>query len=127
MQWALAILAVAVLGVAAVAASGRLGGLPPVVDDTPAPYLPGGRLTPANLQEVRFTVETRGYSMRQVDELMDRLSAQLAGAGDEPGIDTAEGGGSGPEPGEAQTIATDAHSVTVSGDNGPNAQIDRSS
>lgn len=78
MQWALALLAVAILGVAAVAASGRFDALPPVVDDTPAPYIPEGDLTPESLSQVRFTVETRGYSMQQVDALLAQLAAQMA-------------------------------------------------
>lgn len=77
MEWALALLSVAILGVAAVAAGGRLGGMPAVIDDTPAPYIPDGELTGANLREVRFTVETRGYSMRQVDALLAQLSDQM--------------------------------------------------
>lgn len=78
MQWALAILAVAILGVAAIAASGHLGGMPAVVTDTPAPYIPEGELSAQSLREVRFTVETRGYSMQQVDALLEELSTQMA-------------------------------------------------
>jgi DivIVA domain-containing protein len=104
MQWALALLAVAILGVAAVAASGRFDGLPPVIDDTPAPYIPEGELTPDTLREVRFTVETRGYSMQQVDALLAQLAAQMA-----------------------QSVES-SHSADLStGDNEEYARIDRSS
>lgn len=80
MQWVLWIIAVAVLGLAAVAASGRLGGLPSTVTDTPRPHVPTGRLTAEDLLDVRFAVVPRGYSMDQVDELLDRLARQLAAA-----------------------------------------------
>lgn len=71
------ILAAAILGLAAVAASGRLGELPPTVTDTPTPHLPAGRMSAADLRGLRFAVVTRGYSMQQVDEVLERLAAQL--------------------------------------------------
>ena len=77
MEWCLWIIAVAVLGLAAVAASGRLGELPATVTDTPVPHLPQGRLSADDLRQVRFAVVPRGYSMSQVDELLDRLAHQL--------------------------------------------------
>ncbi len=77
MEWFLWIIAVAVLGLAAVAASGRLGELPATVTDTPVPHLPQGRLSADDLRQVRFAVVPRGYSMSQVDELLDRLAHQL--------------------------------------------------
>lgn len=70
-------IAVAVLGLAAVAASGRLGGMPATVTDTPVPHVPQGRLTADDLRQARFAVVPRGYSMVQVDELLDRLARQL--------------------------------------------------
>lgn len=78
MQWLLWIIAVAVLGLAAVAASGRLGAMPGTVTDTPRPHVPTGPLRAEDLLEVRFAVVPRGYSMDQVDELLDRLARQLA-------------------------------------------------
>ncbi len=77
MEWFLWMIAVAVLGLAAVAASGRLGELPATVTDTPVPHLPQGRLSADDLRRVRFAVVPRGYSMAQVDELLDRLARQL--------------------------------------------------
>ncbi len=74
------IIAVAVLGLAAVAASGRLGELPATVTSTPAPHLPEGTITGDGVRSARFAVVMRGYSMQQVDDLLDRLAAQL----DEP-------------------------------------------
>lgn len=80
MQWVLWMIAVAVLGLAAVAASGRLGELPGTVTDTPRPHVPTGVLSGDDLRGLRFAVVPRGYSMDQVDELLDRLARQLDGA-----------------------------------------------
>lgn len=77
MEWALWMAAVAILGLAAVAASGRLGELPATVTDTPRPHIPSGQLSGDDLRGLRFAVVTRGYSMQQVDELLDRVSRQL--------------------------------------------------
>ena len=77
MEWLLWMIAVAVLGLAAVAASGRLGELPSTVTDTPRPHVPVGALSGDDLRQVRFAVVTRGYSMDQVDEVLDRLANQL--------------------------------------------------
>lgn len=77
MQWVLWMIAVAVLGLAAVAASGRFGELPGTVTDTPRPHVPTGRLSGDDLRGLRFAVVPRGYSMDQVDELLDRLARQI--------------------------------------------------
>lgn len=78
MEWILAALAIAVVGLAAAAASGRFGELPDVVDDRVHPALPeSGPLTAADLRDVQFAVVPRGYSMEQVDALMERLATQL--------------------------------------------------
>jgi DivIVA domain-containing protein len=79
MEWALWVIAVAILGIAAVAASGRLGEMPATVTDTPRPHVPTGELTGDDLRGLRFGVVTRGYSMQQVDELLDQLARQLDG------------------------------------------------
>ncbi len=107
MQWVLWMIAVGVLGLAAVAASGRLGELPGTVTDTPRPHVPTGTLTGDDLRGLRFAVVTRGYSMDQVDELLDRLSRQLDGAvsGARP-VSDAEPEGSGiMDPGSPQENA----------------------
>lgn len=78
MDWVLWIIAVAVLGVGAVIASGRLGSMGPTVTDTPKPEFPAGPLSSGDLRDVRFAVVPRGYSMDQVDELLDRLAVQLS-------------------------------------------------
>jgi DivIVA domain-containing protein len=93
MQWVIWMIAVAVLGLAAVAASGRLGELPGTLTDTPRPHVPTGALNGDDLRGLRFAVVPRGYSMDQVDELLDRLARQLdAGArpSTRPEIDEAE-------------------------------------
>jgi DivIVA domain-containing protein len=77
MEWLLWILVVAVLGLAAVASSGRLGELPPSVTSTPPPHLPTGTLAAEDLRAVRLAVGFRGYSTQQVDELLERLARQL--------------------------------------------------
>lgn len=77
MEWVLWMIAVAILGLAAVAASGRLGEMPATVTDTPRPHLPAGELTGDDLRGLRFGVVTRGYSMQQVDELLEVLARQL--------------------------------------------------
>ena len=110
MQWVLWMIAVAVLGLAAVAASGRLGELPGTVTDTPRPHVPTGVLSGDDLRGVRFAVVPRGYSMDQVDELLDRLARQLDGAAESPDDAGATDVGSGDE--RPSTAATDErHSV----------------
>ena len=91
MQWVLWMIAVAVLGLAAVAASGRLGELPGTVTDTPRPHVPTGVLSGDDLRGVRFAVVPRGYSMAPVDELLDRLARQLDGAPQQPDAGASDG------------------------------------
>ncbi|MFZ0529957.1 MAG: DivIVA domain-containing protein [Propionicimonas sp.] len=71
------LIAVVILGLAAVAASGRLGELPATVTDTPTPHIPTGDLSGDDLRGLRFAVVPRGYSMQQVDEVLERVAAQL--------------------------------------------------
>ena len=79
MEWIIAALVIGIVGLAAAAASGRFGDLPDVVDDRVHPVLPTGSLTSADLRQVQFAVVPRGYSMEQVDALLDRLGDQLDG------------------------------------------------
>lgn len=80
MEWLIAAVVVASLGVAAMAAAGGLGEMRPEPDrDVFAPDLPPDRpLSADELRAVRFGVTLRGYSMRQVDGLLDRVAADLA-------------------------------------------------
>ncbi|MFT3971661.1 MAG: DivIVA domain-containing protein [Micropruina sp.] len=108
MEWVLWMIAVGVLGLAAVAASGRLGELPGTVTDTPRPHVPTGTVTGADLRGLRFSVVVRGYSMDQVDGLLDRLARQLdsarvhtvpAPAVPDPGVDGGPDPAAHPDPG----------------------------
>ena len=77
-MWFFSVLIVAVMGVAAVAATGRFGGLSETYDDRPDSRVPAdGPLTAEDLQAVRFTTALRGYRMSEVDALLDRLTEQL--------------------------------------------------
>ncbi len=87
MEWVISIIAVVILGLAAVAATGRFGGLPGTVTDTPQPHVPDGVLNGADLRGLRFAVVPRGYSMQQVDELLDRLAGQLEEEAGRPGVE----------------------------------------
>ena len=128
MEWFVGGLVVVVLGLAAVAGSGRFGSMPPPVHDSPVIELPDGDLTGTDLRGVQFAVVPRGYSMAQVDDLLDRLAVQLgdqgAAAGGAPEADpvpaeqdgaaerddAAETGrdGAAPEPAEVDAPVADA-------------------
>lgn len=77
MEWVLWIAVVVILGLAAVAGSGRFGSMPDPVRDQPTPTLPEGDLTADDLRHLQFATVVRGYSMTQVDALLDRLAGQL--------------------------------------------------
>ena len=78
MEWILAALAIGVVGLAAAASTGRFGEMPDVVDDRVQPTVPAtGPLTSADLREVQFAVVPRGYSMEQVDAVLQRIAAQI--------------------------------------------------
>lgn len=80
MEWLLWMLAVVVLGAAALVAAGRFGGMPAqAVQDSPVPVLPDRPLIGDDLRQMRFAVRPRGYSMSQVDDLLDRLARELDG------------------------------------------------
>ncbi|MDN5563401.1 DivIVA domain-containing protein [Luteococcus japonicus] len=77
MTWLLASLVLVVLAAAAVVGSGRWGAMPDLVDDRTSGRLPEGPIGARELLATRFTVVPRGYSMAEVDELLQRLAAQL--------------------------------------------------
>ena len=86
MTWLFAVVAVAVMGVAAVVATGRGGSMREVLPDRPDVLLPtDGPLTAQELREVRFTTAFRGYRMEEVDALLDRLVAELEQRPPDPG------------------------------------------
>jgi len=79
MEWFIAVLAVLILGLAAMAAAGGLGQFGPIMVDRPPLDLPDGDLSADDLAGVRFMVVPRGYAMDQVDEVLKRLQTQLSG------------------------------------------------
>jgi len=81
MGWFFAALMVVIVGFVFFAAVGRGGEMAPQIDDRPVPQLPdpGQPLSAADLDALSFAVVTRGYSMEQVDAVLDRISAQLDG------------------------------------------------
>ena len=79
MEWAIAVLVIAVLGVAAAIAAGGVGEMKAdPVRDTYRQDLPDRPLTGAELQTLRFGVTLRGYAMDQVDDVLARLSHEIA-------------------------------------------------
>lgn len=79
MEWFIAALVVLALGVAAVAAAGGLGEMStePAADNY-RQDLPAGPLVAEDIRGLRFGIALRGYSMRQVDDVLDRLSDEIA-------------------------------------------------
>ncbi len=78
MEWFLAALAIGVVGLAAAASTGRFGEMPDVVDDRVHPSVPEtGPLTGDDVRDIQFAVVPRGYSMEQVDALLQRLASQI--------------------------------------------------
>lgn len=85
MGWVFAALIVVVIAIAFIAGTGRLGQMAPQIDDRPVPAVPTDRaLTAADLGQIKFAVVARGYSMEQVDAVLDRLAAQLGLAPAQP-------------------------------------------
>src|SRR4029434_2043277 len=80
MEWFIAVVAVAALGVAAMAAAGGMGQMSrdPVYDTYRQDLPSGGALTAEELKSVRFGVTLRGYAMAQMDDLLDRLAVEIA-------------------------------------------------
>jgi DivIVA domain-containing protein len=79
MEWFIAVVAIAALGVAAMAAAGGVGemGQEPV-DDVYRQQLPDRALSGQDIRSARFAVGFRGYSMAQVDDLLERLAEEVA-------------------------------------------------
>lgn len=79
MEWFIAAVAVAALGVAAMAAAGGMGEMSnEPVYDVYRQDLPESPLTAEDLERVRFGVALRGYAMGQVDDLLERLGREIA-------------------------------------------------
>ena len=69
----------AVLGVIAAVATGKIaGGLEEPSTSLPPSGLPDGPVTPEALDAVRFSPALRGYRMEEVDAVLDVLGEELA-------------------------------------------------
>jgi DivIVA domain-containing protein len=79
MEWFIAVVAVAALGVAAMAAAGGMGEMSrDPVHDTYRQDLPDRPLGPEDISKLRFGIALRGYAMGQVDDVLDRLAREIA-------------------------------------------------
>ena len=79
MEWFIAVVAIAALGVAAMAAAGGVGEMSPEpVEDVYRQQLPEGPLAADDIRGARFGLALRGYAMDQVDDLLDRLATEVA-------------------------------------------------
>lgn len=80
MEWFIAVVVIAFLGVAAMAAAGGMGEMPKdPVRDIYRQDLPSDRpLSASDIEALRFGVALRGYAMSQVDDILDRLSNEIA-------------------------------------------------
>ena len=78
MEWIIAVVAVAALGIAAVAAAGGVGEMSrDPVEDVYRQQLPEGPLGAEDVRGARFGTALRGYAMGQVDELLERLAVEI--------------------------------------------------
>ena len=79
MEWFIAVIAVAALGVAAMAAAGGMGQMSrEPVYDTYRQDLPDRPLAAEDIRRLRFGIALRGYAMGQVDDVLERLAAEIA-------------------------------------------------
>jgi DivIVA domain-containing protein len=74
----LTLLILAVVGLVAAVAAGRItGGLDEPASSLPGRGLPEGRVGVPDLERVRFSPALRGYRMDEVDDVLDRLTEEL--------------------------------------------------
>lgn len=79
MIWVIGFLAVVVVVLGVLVATGRLGGMTAEpIRDVYTPVLPEGSLGPQDLKRLKLGVSLQGYSMSQVDALLDRLADEIA-------------------------------------------------
>jgi DivIVA domain-containing protein len=79
MEWFVAVVAIAALGVAAMVAAGGVGEMSSEpVYDTYRQQLPPGPLGAEDIRRARFGLALRGYAMNQVDDLLERLAREVA-------------------------------------------------
>ena len=68
----------AVLGGVALVAAGRGTAMPDVEPDrSPLGVLPPDEVGPTEVERLRFSLAFRGYRMDEVDDVLDRLTAEL--------------------------------------------------
>jgi DivIVA domain-containing protein len=87
MGWLVLALLILVLGVAVALITSRTGAatLPSIASERPEVSLPGdGPITSTDLARVRFSQSLRGYAPDEVDDLLERLRAQLEAAEGDP-------------------------------------------
>ncbi len=78
MDLILLLVALAVVGVTAAVAVGRVrGGMDEPVRSRPDSALPAGRLAADDVARARFSVGLRGYRMDEVDAALDRVQDEL--------------------------------------------------
>jgi DivIVA domain-containing protein len=74
----LTLLILAVVGLVAAVAAGRIaGGLDEPSSSLPGRGLPAGRVGVGDVERVRFSPGLRGYRMDEVDDVLDRLTEEL--------------------------------------------------
>jgi DivIVA domain-containing protein len=80
----LTLLIMAVIGLVAAVAAGRIGGgLDDPASSLPGRGLPPGRFTLQDVDRVRFSPALRGYRMDEVDDVVDRLVDEVRRLEDE--------------------------------------------
>jgi DivIVA domain-containing protein len=87
MGWLVVALLILVIGVAIALITARTGSatLPSIASERPEVSLPEtGQITSTDLARVRFTQTLRGYAPDEVDDLLERLRAQLEEAEGDP-------------------------------------------
>jgi len=87
MGWLVLALLILVMGVALALVVSRTGSasLPSIASERREVSLPGtGPITSTDLARVRFTQTLRGYAPDEVDDLLERLRAQLEEAEGDP-------------------------------------------
>ncbi|MET8626064.1 DivIVA domain-containing protein [Kitasatospora sp. NPDC004669] len=79
MFWVIVVAMAVVVGGAALVALGGGGSMPEAVPDRIAARLPQDRpLSKADVDDLRLPMAVRGYRMDEVDDVLDRLGAELA-------------------------------------------------
>ncbi|MBV6700818.1 DivIVA domain-containing protein [Kitasatospora aureofaciens] len=79
MFWVIVVAMAVVVGGAALVALGGGGSMPEAVQDRPSARLPQDRpLSKTDVDDLRLPMAVRGYRMDEVDDVLDRLGAELA-------------------------------------------------